>query len=163
MPLSSSWFTMAHEIKLLWASSRKTELHDYSNNNIYHDSHRHLWVPSCQWKHSCVATVAAREADMSIVILDINSLLLGLGIWISYFPLCFTVPCQPTSQAGLQHLDPVDYFLLGYGAWGMYDHLSSPYLCSHLTRLTRIKSIKSFPGSFPYFSLQNCGLTHCLL
>lgn len=34
---------------------------------------------------------------MSIVILDVNSLLLGLGICISYFPLCFTVPCQHVS------------------------------------------------------------------
>lgn len=56
---------------------------------------------------------------MSIVILDVKSLLLGLGICIPYFHLCFTVSCQPTSQAELQHLDPVDYFLLGYGAWGM--------------------------------------------
>lgn len=56
VPVSSSWFTMGHEIELLWARSRKTELHDYSNSNIYHDSHRHLWVPSCRWKHSFVAT-----------------------------------------------------------------------------------------------------------
>lgn len=64
MPVSSSWFTMADEIKPLWASSRKTELRDYSNSNIFHDSHRiyechrvseniHLWPQ-----------VAAREADM---------------------------------------------------------------------------------------------------
>lgn len=88
---------------------------------------------------------------MSIVILDVNSLLLGLGICIPYFHLCFTASCQPTSQAGLQHLDSVDYFLLGYGAWGMCD-----YLWSHFKFLPTFTSYQAHTDQeyqiFPYFS-----------
>lgn len=88
---------------------------------------------------------------MSIVILDVKSLLLELGICIPYFHLCFTVSCQLMSQAGLQHLDPVDYFLLGYGAWGMCG-----YLWPHFKLLPTFASYPAHTDQeyqiFPYFS-----------